>query len=169
MQTGRRTRLTPEVADGIVLAVKSGAPLEVAAQAMGIAPSTFWEWMARGEGRSTRRGSPLFVEFAERVRRAEAEVHVLTVGAVRQAVQRGNWQASLAWMRLRWPKHYAERSEISGPEGAAIPVEIAGLLEGMSDEDLEHAYRRLRAASGGGGAGAAEKDPAARLEDGGET
>jgi hypothetical protein len=158
---GRRTRLTASLEDQIVTAVRSGAPLEVAAQAVGVPPSTFWEWMARGEGRGTRPATRQYADFAERVRKAEAEVHVLTVGAVRQAVTRGNWQASLAWMRLRWPKHYAERSEVSGPEGRAIPLEIVGLLEGMSDEDLDAISRRLRnPGPGGGGAGEAEEDPA---------
>ena len=149
---GRGTRLTSEVAEKIVTAVRSGAPLEVAAQAVGVPPGTFWEWMARGEGRDPEReGSPLYADFAERVRRAEAEAHVLTVGTIRQAVNRGSWEAARAWLRMRWPKHYAERTEVSGPDGGAIPLEIAGVLEGLSDDDLERLARQLRAARSPGG------------------
>ena len=142
---GRGTRLTEEIGEKIVTAVRSGAPLEVAAQAVGIPPGTFWEWLARGEGKDPDRpATPLYADFAERVRRAEAEAHVLTVGTIRQAVQRGSWEAARAWLRMRWPSHYAERTEVSGPDGGAVPLEIAGVLEGLSDDDLDRLARRLR-------------------------
>lgn len=160
-RTGRSTRLTPEMAEAIVTAIRSGAPLEVAAQAVGVAPSTFWEWMARGEGKVPRgrKSTPLYAEFAERVRKAEAEVHILTIGTVRSAVlERRNWQAALSWMKLRWPKHYAERTELSGPDGRAVPLEIAGILEGMSDTDLDRLALRLRDAAGSGGVGTGEEE-----------
>jgi hypothetical protein len=165
----RPTKLTPEIADGIVLAVKTGAPLAVAAQAMGISPATFFDWMAAGEGRPSKvRGGPRYSEFSDRVRRAEAEVHLLTIGTVRTAVVGGNWKAAQAWMRMRWANHYAERTEVSGPDGGAIPLEIAGILGGMTDDDLTALRRRLAAEAGGGGAGAAEEDPDVRLDDPGE-
>lgn len=153
MPRGRTTRLTPEVADGIVLAVKTGAPLEVAAQSQGIPPSTFWQWMARGAGKDPegRPATPVYVEFVERVRKAEAEIHLLTVGTIRSAITRGSWEASRAWLRMRWANHYAERTEVSGPEGKAIPLEIVGLLEGMSDADLDRILARLRAGGDPGG------------------
>ena len=163
---GRNTKLTKAIADAVVTAVKSGAPLEVAAQAVGVPPSTFWEWMARGEGRSDRPSSPVYADFAERIRRAEAEIHILTIGTIRTAaVQRGSWEAARAWLRMRWPKHYAERTEVSGPEGGAIPVEIAGILEGMTDADLERLAAQLRAAlPPGGGEGEAETGTGVPLE-----
>jgi len=151
---GRNTDLTPEIGEKIVTAVRSGAPLEVAAQAVGVRPSTFWEWMARGEGKDPggRQGSPLYADFAERVRRAEAEVHILTIGTIRNAaIQRQSWEAARAWLRMRWPKHYAERTEVSGPEGGAVPLEIAGILEGLSNDDLDRIAERLRASRPGGG------------------
>jgi hypothetical protein len=150
---GRNTNLTPAVAEKIVTAVRSGAPLEVAAQAVGIPPGTFWEWMARGESRDPDRGnSPVYADFAEKVRRAEAEVHILTIGTIRNAaINRGSWEAARAWLRMRWPKHYAERTEVSGPEGGAVPLEIAGILEGMTDDDLDRLADRLSAALAPGG------------------
>lgn len=157
---GRRTRLTKAVADQIVLAVRTGAPLEVAAQSQGIPPATFWEWMARGESRDKDRPeSPVYADFAERVRKAEAEIHLLTIGTIRSAaVNRGSWQAAQAWLRMRWSRHYAERTEVSGPGGGAIPLEIAGVLEGMTDDDLDRLARRLRSAGAGGGGEGEEED-----------
>lgn len=143
---GRPTDLTQAIAEGIVLGVRTGAPLKVAAMAQGVRPATFLEWMARGEGRDPDRPStPLYAEFADRVRRAEAEVHMLTVATIRNAaVTRGSWDAARAWLRMRWPEDYAERTEVSGPGGEAVPLEIVGILSEMSESDLDALAARLR-------------------------
>lgn len=149
---GRRTRLTPEVADSIVTAVRTGAPLQVSAQAVGIPANTFWEWMARGEGVDhDRPSSPLYAEFAKRVRRAESEQHLLLVGVIRTAaVNRGNWEAARAYLKMRWSNIYAERSEVSGPGGSPIALDIAGTLEGLDDDALASLLDRLRSAETAG-------------------
>jgi hypothetical protein len=162
--------LTEDLTVRICQGVSTGAPLEVAAQAMGIPPGVFWEWMARGEGRDPDRPqTPLYADFAERVRRAEAECHLLLMGVVRNAAVQGHsWEASRAALKMRWAKYYAERTEVSGPEGRAIPLEITGVLEGMTDGDLDALLARLRAArTGGGGEGAEEEDPGVSMEDDG--
>lgn len=46
---GRPTALTPEVADKVVSAIRSGAYTEVAAQYAGVAQSTFFLWKAKGK------------------------------------------------------------------------------------------------------------------------
>lgn len=150
---GRQTRLTPEVADAIVTAVRSGAPLQVSAQAVGINPRTFWEWMARGEGKDPRgRGSTeLYAQFAQKVRRAESEQHLLLVGVIRTAaVTKGNWEAARAYLKMRFTDIYAERSEISGPGGSPIALDIAGTLEGLDDDALASLLDRLRTAETAG-------------------
>jgi hypothetical protein len=146
----RRTRLTPEIAQRIVDSIRQGAPLQVSAQAAGIPPGTFWEWMARGEGRSDRPTTRLYAEFAERVRKAEAEAHLRTIGTIKTAIDTGSWEAARAWLRMRWPQHYAERTEISGPGGSPIAVEIASLLSTLSDEELAELVARLKKGGGDG-------------------
>ena len=45
----RPTKLTVEVRDRIVAAIRAGNYPEAAAQAAGISPSTFYRWLGRGE------------------------------------------------------------------------------------------------------------------------
>ncbi len=140
---GRSTLLTPEVADGIILAIRAGAPLAVAAASQGVAESTFHEWVARGKGTdSMRPAEPVYAEFAERVGVAEAEAHIRIVGAVTQFAMK-NPATGQGWLRMRYPKHYAERTEVSGPEGGPLATEISGVMEGMTDSELADALDRI--------------------------
>ena len=134
---GRPTELTPDVANGIILALRTGVPIEVACESQGVAPATFYEWLRRGEGtHPTRPSTPQYADFAEKVRRAKAEAHLLAVGTIRGAIARGNWQAAIAWIRMRYPKDYAERVEVSGPAGSPIAIEVAQALERLTEEEL---------------------------------
>jgi hypothetical protein len=65
--------LTEEVTQTIVAYTLAGAFAQVAAQAAGISPRTFRDWMARGEHRSRRASDAIYVEFAERIRVAQSQ------------------------------------------------------------------------------------------------
>jgi hypothetical protein len=69
----RPTLLTPKVRRTICAALHAGHPFEIACELAGIAPSTGYEWRARGAGRDPRRRSSTpYREFALAVARAEA-------------------------------------------------------------------------------------------------
>lgn len=140
--------ITQEIVDGIVLGVRTGAPMKVAAAAQGISEATLYDWLAAGAGRRSKcEPLPLHSELSERVTKAKAEAHLLAVGTIRGAIAKGNWQAALAWIRMRYPAHYSERVEVSGPNGGPVAFEIAAALEGLSEEELASIEAHL-AASG---------------------
>ena len=69
--------LTPQIEQTIVSYVRAGAFPHVAAQAAGISPRTFHDWMARGEDRhSSRSSTPKLRAFARAVRTAQAEARI---------------------------------------------------------------------------------------------
>jgi hypothetical protein len=73
MPGGRPSKLTPEIAARVVEAVEAGASLRVAAAHGGIAQSTLFLWLARGE----EEGAPReFSEFSERVGAARSGLFV---------------------------------------------------------------------------------------------
>jgi hypothetical protein len=75
---GRRTLLTADLQERICAFIRQGSYDYSAAEACGISRHTFFEWLARGEGRDeARQGSRRYVEFARAVRRAQAEARVL--------------------------------------------------------------------------------------------
>jgi hypothetical protein len=71
---GRATLLTPDLAQKILRYIREGAFAWIAAEANGVSRTTFWEWVARGEGQDPDRPqTPFYAEFAAQVREAQAE------------------------------------------------------------------------------------------------
>lgn len=75
---GRPPLLTTELTEQIAAQVRLGLPIELAAEASGISRQTVLEWVRRGEGREdedrpANAKNGLYVEFANRYRRARAE------------------------------------------------------------------------------------------------
>jgi hypothetical protein len=69
--------LTKDIQATIVDCIRAGAFDHVAAETAGVAPRTFRDWMARGEGRSTDKAcTPQLRRFAEAVNRARAEARL---------------------------------------------------------------------------------------------
>ena len=117
---GRPTKLTPEVQEKIVSLVRAGNYPEVAAQAAGIDPRTYYRWMEKGED-----GPAPYGQFRHAVKEAQAAAESHAVTIIRKAAIDGSWQAA-AWFLERshprkWGRH--DRHEVTGPDGG--PVEFA--------------------------------------------
>lgn len=77
----RPTKLTPEIATGIVTLIEHGVHPVVAAGAFGVERSTLYQWIARGEGTDPLRPmEPIYAEFADAVRDAEYKAESTLVG-----------------------------------------------------------------------------------------
>ena len=134
---GRPDGLTANVHEQIVRAVRTGAGREVAAQAAGIDVRTLQRWLARGadENADERfRALAVDVERAGAQREVQAHAHMARAGA-------DDWRAELAY--LRYVRGLPARHEHSGPQGGAIPIDVAGLdPRKLSDDELD-ALRRI--------------------------
>lgn len=75
---GRPSKLTPETQAAIVEAIEGGNYPDVAAQLVGIQPSTYYAWMERG-----RAGESPYLEFSEAVTRARAKAESYMVTLVK--------------------------------------------------------------------------------------
>ncbi len=100
---GRIPKLTTEVAGAIERAVRAGVPLNAAAWAAGVAPSTVFRWLARG--RRERTGQ--YCEFRTAVKKAEADAIAGRLQRVLDAADRGTWQAAAWWLERRHPEHFS--------------------------------------------------------------
>ena len=106
---GRKTRLTTELIDAIVKRIRVGVFPYIAAQAVGIPKSTFYDWMRRGE-----KGRKPFSELLAKVRtaaataRSSAEVRVfrdqpfqwLRYGPGRERADEPGWTESPQTLRV---------------------------------------------------------------------
>lgn len=102
---GRRTKLTPELIERAREFKAQGYSNEALAAALGIAESTFYRWLDRGE----KRRSGKFWEFWEAIKKGEREFEAACVNGIFEQGQKGNWQA-LAWLLERlFPERYARK------------------------------------------------------------
>ncbi len=100
----RPTKLTPEVADTIIDAIRDGGFAVTAAHRAGISEQTYYAWCKRGLS-----GEQPFAEFLERLKRAGAEAQASLLGLIRHAAERGTWQAAAWILERRWPTDWGRQ------------------------------------------------------------
>ncbi|HEY4897587.1 MAG TPA: transposase [Solirubrobacteraceae bacterium] len=131
----RPTKLTPELQERIIKAVRAGNYAEAAARASGIAPSTYYRWLQRG----TVEEHGAYRDFSEAVRQAEAEAEVHAVAILRRAMGE-DWRAALAYLERRYPGRWRRHTstELTGRDGGPIQTEVATAIDlrNLTDEEL---------------------------------
>lgn len=123
METGRPTKLTPDLQKKITDAVRAGNYIETAAAYAGISKVTLYDWMKRGN----KNQNGIFRDFLNAIEKAMAESEVRDVALIAKAAQE-NWQAA-AW-RLerknyeRWGRKDRLQAELTGKDGGPVQSEI---------------------------------------------
>lgn len=84
----RPTDLTPELSQQLITALSAGAPIKDACAFVGIAETTYHNWMNRGQ--KARKGDERFVEFMQSATRARVMARVSAVTVIRTAIQKGS-------------------------------------------------------------------------------
>ena len=96
-EVARPTKLTKEVKERIILAIRAGSYVTVAVASAGVSEATFHRWM--------RDGRPLYRAFQAEVRQALAEAEVRTVGMIVQAA-RESPTAAMKYLERRHPDRW---------------------------------------------------------------
>jgi transposase len=132
---GRRSagRLTPEVQDRIVNALRAGNYVETAASLAGVGRASIYRWLDRGRSAIEREeaGETLsdddqrYAEFAHEVDEARASAMARNVTLVNTAAQT-TWQAAAWWLERTNPQMWGRhlRAEVSGPDQGPIQVAV---------------------------------------------
>lgn len=81
-KTGRKTKLKDALQETVVTLISQGVIVEDACQHVGIAPSTFYLWLARGA-----EGDAAYVEFSEAVNRARSNAKVTAIETIHLAMK----------------------------------------------------------------------------------
>ena len=111
---GRPSKLTPERAQAIALAVSEGHYLQHAAAAAGVARSSVHNWLARGQKARERLdggGEPEpdeepYLDLLEALEGAEKCAAELGIAPIRDAMERGDWRAAAWYLERRLPGHW---------------------------------------------------------------
>lgn len=123
---GRPTKLTQEIKENICKALLAGNHFSTSCQYAGVDTKTAQDWLLRGEGRIPGRpASPLYVDFAVAVRKAETDAEVRTVANWQNAIP-NNWQAARDFLARRYPKRWQEKKRIELAD--LTPEQIMQLL-----------------------------------------
>jgi hypothetical protein len=157
-----RTKLTPEIQERIVKAILAGNYFETACQCAKVKLKTAYEWLSRGEGNGYggRKTSAVYAEFAEAVRRAEADAEAKTVIAITKGFP-NNPRLALDFLARRHPERWGQRDTLT------ILQKLAGKVQGMTDEEVLAIVSRKPGSADPGEAGAGRgeeagaEDPAA--------
>jgi len=134
---GRKPKLTPELQQEIVKAIRLGNYIEVSAACAGICKQTLYNWLRRGE----RAKSGKYRQFLDAVQRAVAEAEVVNVGQVSRAATQGDWKAA-TWRlerqhRDRWGSGQKRSEEDDKTANHEIVARVLEEVSAMSDEELE--------------------------------
>jgi hypothetical protein len=131
----RPSKLTAELQERIVTAIRAGNYPEAACVAAGISLSTHYRWMARGQ---TEEPGP-YTDYRAAVIQAEAEGEVHAVAIVRRAMAE-DWRAALAYLERRHPARWRRQqtTELVGKDGGPIrTARTSGIdLSKLSDDEL---------------------------------
>jgi transposase len=119
---GRPTKLPTDEAELTRLEqlIRAGATGEVAAQAVGVDPSTFDLWLQKG-----RNGVQPYRDFSERVARARAESEAGLVARIASVAGKGSWQAAAWLLERRFPERWGKPGETPKPEPTVAASEKA--------------------------------------------
>jgi hypothetical protein len=130
----RPSKLSAQVTDRVVQAVRAGNYADAACQAAGISPSTYYRWMSRG----AQEPASEYAAFREAVLRAEAEAEVYAVAILRRAMGE-DWRAAMAYLERRHPTRWRahHQTELVGKDGGPIQTQHSTLdLARLSDAEL---------------------------------
>ena len=130
---GRRTKLTPEVREKIVSAIRAGNYAYVAAEYAGIGTSTFYHWLQKGN--EAKQG--IYREFLEAIKKAESEAEVRAVAIVQQSMGQ-NWQAAMTFLERKFPDRWGRKDRLRVDIN---PKEALEELLSLSADELEEAVQ----------------------------
>jgi hypothetical protein len=102
---GRPSKLTRELIAKLARAVARGNYVEVACAEVGIAKSTFYEWLQLGQAAP----SGPHREFSDAIKKAQASAEARDLAVIDAAAQAGVWQAAAWKLERRSPERWSLR------------------------------------------------------------
>ena len=130
---GRNPKLTPEVQEKIVAAIRSGNYANVSAEYAGISERTFYNWLQWGREREEEP----YLQFMQAVKRAEREAEVRAV-AIIQRLMVDNWQAAMTYLERKHPDCWGRRDRLKID---LDPREALAELLSLDTNDLDAAIQ----------------------------
>lgn len=142
----RPTKLTTEVEETILKAIRSGNYAGTAATYAGVDRSTYFRWLERGDPAGTAPTDGRYRAFRARVEQAKAEAEVRDITMIAKAGER-DWRARAWSVERRHPERWARRAaaeeERSSLERALAAAGTSYRLAALSEPEQNDLARLL--------------------------
>ncbi len=142
----RPSKLTAEVSEKIVRAIRAGNYPEVAAGHAGIHPATYYRWMERGALEGDAAEDDPYRRFRSEVDRALSDAEATEVGLIVKAARDGDWRAAAWLLERRFADRWGRRERLEQVHEVRVPDE-ASELDQEIERLLEEVAGRERDAS----------------------
>ena len=119
----RPTKLTDEVEERILSAIRAGVSMAGAAEYAGIDAATFHRWMQWGDREGTERADARCRAFRAQVHQARAEAEVRDVTNIAKASAH-DWRASAWRLERRKPERYGRAAVTEALPGENARAEL---------------------------------------------
>ena len=142
---GRPSKLTPELKERLLKAIRLGSTFETACQSTGISYRAFRLWMNKGENAS----SGEYFHFFQEVTRAIADAEMLLLSRIHAASQ-SDWRAASWVMERRWPERWSNTQRIEVQVSQRLEQQFDLFFESLLSDvvlDTEAKRRVLEIAS----------------------
>lgn len=106
-QGGRPTKLTPEVQEKIVQAIRAGAYIETAAAYAGVNKQTLYNWMKRGN----QQRSGKYRRFLDAVEKALADAEMRDLLIITKAAE-VDWKAAAWRLERKFPDRWGRKERV---------------------------------------------------------
>lgn len=103
---GAPTKFTDEVKEKIIIAIRKGAPIEIACEYAGIDDSTYCNWQIKAK----KEQIPDFVEFFEKVKEAKGHTALMWLDKIDKAMTE-SWQAAAWKLERRYNKYFSVNAQ----------------------------------------------------------
>lgn len=105
---GRPTKFTPEIKEKILVAIRKGAPYELACNYARIDYTTMLNWKKKAEIEL----DPEYIEFFRDLKEAEGHTSLIWLDVIDKAMKEGQWTAAAWKLERRHYKHFSNQAGI---------------------------------------------------------
>jgi len=130
---GRPSKLTPQVRQKLLEAIRAGSYYEPACAYAGANYFVFREWMRRGEGTDDRARTDEYAQFAKDVKEAEAQGELACVAALRTA-SKTDPRAAMWLLERRHSDRWSSTQKIKIQVEQAVDAELNLLFSAIADD-----------------------------------
>ena len=128
-----KTKLNEQTQAVLVEAIRKGNYIDNAAAMAGIAESSYYHWIERGDADIEAGKVTIYSEFSEAIKRAKAEGEQIDLDHIADAAGKGNWQAAAWRLERRFPTKWGKQDKLQLEHSGKIGQDAAE----MTDAELD--------------------------------